>query len=180
MTEAVIRTISSRVVYANAWMTVREDEIERPDGSPGLYGYVDKPDFVLVIPRERDGFHLVQEYRYPIGRRSWSFPQGAAPARDRADEARTELAEETGLTAARLESLGRLDNAHGTITQGFHVYLATGLTPGPARREASEQDMTQTWVPRAELERMIHDGSFRDSCSIAAYALLLLHERTGK
>ncbi|GAA0991612.1 NUDIX hydrolase [Acrocarpospora macrocephala] len=180
MTDAMIRTISSRVVYANPWMTVREDEIERPDGSPGLYGYVDKPDFVLVIPMERDGFHLVQEFRYPIGRRSWSFPQGAAVARDREEEARIELAEETGLTAVSLEPIGRLDNAHGTTNQGFHVYLATGLTPGPARREASEQDMIQTWVPRAELERMIDDGRVGDSCTVAAYALLLLRERTGK
>ncbi|WP_214102656.1 NUDIX domain-containing protein [Acrocarpospora catenulata] len=176
----VIRTISSKVVYANAWMTVREDEIERPDGSPGLYGYVDKPDFVLVIPMEGDGFHLVEEYRYPIGRRTCSFPQGVAVARDREEEARTELAEETGLTADRLEWLGRLDNAHGTTSQGFHVFVATGLTPGPARREASEQDMTHRWVSRAELERMIHDGRIGDACSIAAYALLLLRERTAK
>ncbi|MEV7801896.1 hypothetical protein AB0O28_02980 [Microbispora sp. NPDC088329] len=80
MTEAqpVIRQVSSRIVYSNPWMTVREDAVEHPDGSPGLYGYVVRPDFVLIVPEEDDGFHIVEEYRYPIGRRSWSFPQGVA------------------------------------------------------------------------------------------------------
>ena len=43
-------SLGSRQVYANAWMTVREDPIRRADGSTGIYGVVDKPDFALVIP----------------------------------------------------------------------------------------------------------------------------------
>jgi 8-oxo-dGTP pyrophosphatase MutT (NUDIX family) len=176
-TQPVIRQISSKVVYSNAWMTVREDRIEHPDGSPGLYGYVVKPDFVLVVPQENDGFHIVEEYRYPIGRRSWSFPQGTAEAGTRDDEARRELAEETGLRAAHLRHLGRLDNAHGLTDQGLHVYLATELTEGPADREPSEQDMRQRWVHRAEFEQMILSGAIADSSTIAAYTLWLLHEQ---
>ncbi len=173
VTEAqpVIRQVSSRVVYRNAWMTVREDAIERPDGSPGLYGYVVRPDFVLIVPEEDDGFHIVEEYRYPIGRRSWSFPQGMAEADTREDEARRELVEETGLLADRLRYLGRMDNAHGMTDQGLHVYLATGLTKGEPRREHTEQDMRQRWVHRTEFEQMILDGVVSDSSSVAAYML---------
>ncbi|MET8146388.1 NUDIX hydrolase [Sphaerisporangium sp. NPDC005288] len=174
---AVVRQVSSKVVYSNRWMTVREDAIEHPDGSPGLYGYVVRPDFVLVVPQEDDGFHLVEEYRYPIGRRSWSFPQGSAQATTREEEARRELAEETGLRAADLRHIGRLDNAHGMTDQGLHVYLATGLTEGQAEREHSEQDMRQRWVSRSEFEHMILTGAVTDSSSVAAYTLLLLHER---
>ncbi|GAA5077622.1 8-oxo-dGTP pyrophosphatase MutT (NUDIX family) [Thermocatellispora tengchongensis] len=171
----VIRRLGSEVVYANAWMSVREDEIERPDGSRGIYGVVDKPDFALVIPMEDDGFHLVQEFRYPVGRRTWSFPQGTvADVTDPVAMARTELAEETGLGAGRIEPLGRLDNAHGTLAQRFHVFLATELAPGEPRREHTEQDMVQQWVPRAEFERMVHEGEITDGCSLAAYALLLM------
>lgn len=43
--------ISSRVVYRNPWMTVREDEVRRADGSPGIYGVVEKPDFALTLWR---------------------------------------------------------------------------------------------------------------------------------
>jgi 8-oxo-dGTP pyrophosphatase MutT (NUDIX family) len=171
-----IRQISSKVVYANSWMTVREDQIERANGTSGIYGYVVKPDFVLVIPMERGGFHLVEEYRYPIGRRSWSFPQGNAEADTPELEARKELAEETGFRAGHLRHLGYLDNSHGVITQGFHIFLATELEAGDHAREDTEQDMIQRWVSQAELERMIRDGMVTDSCSIAAYQLLMMAE----
>lgn len=78
--EQIIRRLDSRIVYRNPWMTVREDRIERPDGSPGIYGVVEKPDFALVIPAENGGFHLVEEYRYPVGRRTWNFRRAAFPA----------------------------------------------------------------------------------------------------
>ncbi|GAA4506165.1 MULTISPECIES: NUDIX domain-containing protein [Nonomuraea] len=172
-----IRQLSTKVVYANAWMKVREDEIERPDGSRGTYGYVDKPDFALVIPMERDGFHLVEEYRYPVRRRSWSFPQGSAAEPTPEDVARTELAEETGLRARTWTPLGALDNAHGLATQRLHVYLATGLEAGAAEREHTEQDMRRRWVSRAEFEDMLRAGEVGDSGSVAAYTLLTLHER---
>ena len=58
-----VRTKSSREVYRNAWMTVREDEIVRDDGSTGIYGVVDKPDFALIIPQDDTGFWLVEQYR---------------------------------------------------------------------------------------------------------------------
>ena len=54
----------------------REDEIELPDGSTSVYGVVERPDFALVLPADRDGFWLVEQYRHPIGRRNWEFPQG--------------------------------------------------------------------------------------------------------
>jgi 8-oxo-dGDP phosphatase len=174
-----IRQLSSRVVYENPWMTVREDEIERPDGSRGIYGVIDKPDFALVIPAERGGFHLVEEYRYPIGRRSWSFPQGTMPDRAAADPeqlARRELAEETGLRAGSLAHLGFLHCSHGMSRQGCNVYLATDLIQGEAQREPEEQDMRQAWVSRGSFEQMITGGAITDDSTVAAYTLLNLHE----
>jgi 8-oxo-dGTP pyrophosphatase MutT (NUDIX family) len=172
-----VRTTSSREVYRNAWIRVREDEVERADGSSGIYGVVEKPDFGLVIPAERDGFWLVEQFRYPLGRRSWEFPQGTWSAGDGGSPeelARTELAEETGLRAATLEHLGHLDQAPGVSTQEFDVWLATGLTPGDSAREVTEADMEQAFVPETELRAMIRDGRFTDAPSLAAYALYLL------
>ena len=71
--------LASGVVYEDNWMRLRRDEIQRRDGSVGTYAFVEKSDFALVIPAENDGFHLVEEFRYPIGRRTWSFPQGGFP-----------------------------------------------------------------------------------------------------
>ena len=32
-----IHRVASREVYRNDWLTLREDDIRRPDGSPGIY-----------------------------------------------------------------------------------------------------------------------------------------------
>ncbi|GAB3457523.1 NUDIX domain-containing protein [Actinophytocola sediminis] len=162
-------------------MTIRENEIERADGSRGIYGLVDKPDFAVVIPMENNGFHLVEQYRYPLGGRRWEFPQGSFPqGHDGSPEelAAAELAEETGFTAGRLELLGYLNAAHGFSGQGYHVFLATDLTPGTPDREVEEQDMRQQWFPRAEVEQMLRDGVITDDSTYAAY-LLLTMKHTG-
>jgi 8-oxo-dGTP pyrophosphatase MutT (NUDIX family) len=172
-----MRTTSSREVYRNPWIRVREDAVVRDDGSAGVYGVVEKPHFGLVIPAERDGFWLVEQFRHPLGRRAWEFPQGTWTAGDDGtaeDLGRAELAEETGLRAAELHLLGHLDLAPGLSTQEFDVWLATGLTPGPTALEATEADMRSAFVPEPELRAMIRDGRFTDAPSLAAYSLLLL------
>jgi len=177
---ADIRTLGSGVVYEDNWIRLRRDEIERRDGSRGTYAFVQKPDFALVIPAENDGFHLVEEYRYPIGRRTWSFPQGGWPSGETGepeDLARLELAQETGMSARSLVRLGRLHVAHGITDQSGHYFLATGLEPGAPEREAEEQDMRQAWVPRGRFEEMVSEGLITDDSTVAAYTLLLLRER---
>lgn len=175
-----IKTVSSRLVYENPWLSLREDRIEHADGSPGLYSVIDKPDFAVVIPLEDNGFHLVEQYRYPIGERSWEFPSGSFPhGRTGTPEevAAAELAEETGFTAGRLEKLGYLRSANGISGEGFHVFLATELTAGEPNREATEQDMRQRWFPRREVVRMLREGEITDGPTAAAYLLLTLHEQ---
>ena len=74
-----IECLATREVYRNPWMVVREDDVRRPDGSPGIYGVIDKPTYALVAARDGDRFRLVEQFRYPIGLRRWEFPQGTAP-----------------------------------------------------------------------------------------------------
>ena len=174
-----MESLDSTQVYANAWMTVREDAIRRHDGTSGVYGVIDKPDYALVIPLDGERLMLVEQFRYPLGARRWEFPQGTAPDRAALDPdelAARELREETGLRAAAITRIGSLDVAPGMTSQRGHVYLATGLEEGDAERELEEQDMRAGWFPRAEFEAMIRDGRITDAQSIAAYTQLLLHE----
>jgi 8-oxo-dGTP pyrophosphatase MutT (NUDIX family) len=177
-----VRMLSSSVVYADRWLTFRRDETERGDGSRGTYAYVVKRNFALIIAAENGGFHLVEEYRYPLGRRGWSFPQGGFPHDESgtAEElARLELAQETGLRAARLTHLGTVAAAHGMTNQYGEYFLATGLTPGPSELEPEELDLRHEWVPREVFEEMITDRRIVDDSTLAAYSLLLMAERRG-
>jgi len=168
--------ISSRLVYENRWLSLREDQIRLPDGSPGIYTVVDKPTAALVIPMERGGCHLVEQYRYPIGRRSWEFPQGTWPdgRSGSAEElARAELREETGLRARIMERLGRMVVAPGLTSQQCEVFLATDLTAGPSAREHTEQGMAQRWFAGEELMAMVGSGEIIDGITLAAFTLLV-------
>ncbi len=175
---AHIETVSSRQVYANNWMTVREDAIRRPDGSPGLYGVIDKPHYALVIARAGDDrYGLVEQFRYPLGLRRWEFPQGTVGLTELepAVLAARELHEETGLRAADLTRLGMLDVAAGMSSQRGHVFLATGISEGAAQRELEEQDMRFDWFTGDRIEEMMRTGEITDAQSIAAWTLLRLH-----
>lgn len=172
-----IETVHSKIVYRNNWMTVREDVIRRRDGSIGIYGVIDKPDFVVVVPLHADGsLQLVQQYRYPIRVRCWEFPLGTwgEPGTDPALVARHELQEETGLTAKTITHAGYLHGAFGTINQGYNIFLATDLTAGVAAPEQEEQDMVSRTFSRADFEAMLLDGTITDATTVACFGLLRL------
>ena len=180
--EPEIRTLASSVIYSDNWTRLRRDEIERADGSRGTYAVLERDNFALIIPAQSGGFCLVEEYRYPLGRRAWSFPQGSFPAgrRGTAEElARTELAQETGLRAGQLTLLGRLSASHGSSTQYGEHWLATALVQGEPDLEPEELGLRHAWVSRAEFEAMVRNGRIVDDTSLAGYALLLMAERQG-
>lgn len=169
-----ITATATRVAYENRWMRVREDATRRRDGSTGLCGVVEEPDFVVVVPAEGGVVHLVEQYRYPVRRRCWEFPQGtwdARPGADPVEAARAELAKETGLRAARMTEAGHLFQAYGYATQGCRVFLATGLTPGEAAPEAEEGDLVSHPFALSEAEAMMADGTIKDATTLAAFAL---------
>ena len=180
--EPEIRTLASSVIYSDNWIRLRRDDIERSDGSRGTYAVIERANFALVVPAENGGFHLVEEYRYPVGRRSWSFPQGGFPHGESGtpeELARMELAQETGLRAGRMTHLGSLTAAHGMSSQYADYFLATDLVPGPPDPEPEELGIRHAWVTRKEFEDMVRDSRITDDSSLAAYALLLVAENRG-
>ncbi len=176
-----IATLSSREVYRNHWMRVREDEILRGNGEKGIYGVVEKHDAAIILPIDLDDLGagriwLVEQFRYTIQERALELPQGGWEMEIENPEelARGELREETGLNAAEMTRLGTLWIAYGFLRQRQHVYLATGLTPAQADPDAEEHDLTARPVPIAEFERMMLDGAIRDNCTLSAWGLYQL------
>lgn len=182
MAEPEIRRIDSRTVYKNRWMTVREDRVRRLNGDDGLYGLVVKPDFSLIVPFDGEKFHLVQQYRYPVGGRYWEFPQGSKelqPDTTPEQVAAEELAEETGLTAGNMIKLGKLFQAYGYANQSVHIFLATDLTAGAPSLEAEEEGLITQSFTRDECDSMMMDGLISDLASVAALQLFDRHRHQG-
>lgn len=175
---AEIRMLETRQVYRNRWMTVREDAVERPDGSQGIYGVVEKPDFAVIIPLDSDGsVHLVEQYRYPVKARFWEFPQGSWEERPDTDPitlARGELLEETGLLADDMLHIGHLFECYGYSNQGYNVFLARGLRQASGRLDPEEQGLIARRFPIGDFITMITTGRIKDSATVAAFGLLQL------
>jgi ADP-ribose pyrophosphatase len=171
-----ITTLSTREVYRNHWMRVREDEVLRSNGARGLYGVVEKHDAAIILPIDHDRVWLVEQFRYTILERALELPQGGWERKIDAPEelARGELKEETGLLAAEMTHLGELWIAYGFTRQKQHVYLATGLTESARNPDVEEHDMVVHSVPVAEFEEMMLNGAIRDGCTLSAWGLYLL------
>ncbi len=171
-----IRTLSSREIYRNPWLRLREDQIERNNGAHGIYGVVDKDDCAVIIPIEEDIVYLVEQFRYTIQQRALELPQGGWETADVDPEelARGELREETGLEAARMTFLGTMWIAYGFARQKQHVYLATGLTATTTDPDPEEHDLVLRTASVADFEQMLLDGTIQDSCTIAAWGLYRL------
>lgn len=169
------RVISTRPVYDNHWISVREDSVVRPDGEAGIYGVVHfKNVAVGVLAVEDEHLYLVGQFRYPLGEYSWEIPEGGCgEGEDPLSAARRELAEETGLSARRWEKMGEAHLSNSTTDELAVWYLATDLAQGESRPDGTER----LSVKRVRLEEALNmclTGAITDAISkmaVMQYAL---------
>ena len=175
-TDPTIATLSSREIYRNPWMRLREDEILRSNGEKGIYGVVEKHDSAIILPIEQGRIWLVEQFRYTIQERALELPQGGWEMEvDHPEElARGELKEELGLEAAQMTCLGSLWIAYGFTRQKQYVFLATGLTQTERNPDPEEHDLTVHCLPVEEFEEKMLSGVIRDNCTVSAWGLYLL------
>jgi ADP-ribose pyrophosphatase len=130
----------SKQVYQDPWLTLRRDQVIRPDGKPGSHVVVQVKPGVSVLPLDDVGFvYLTDEFHYAVGRNTLEVVSGGIDAgEDALATARRELAEELGITAARWTTLGVVDPFTSTVTSPTQLFLAEGLTFGDHAREGTE------------------------------------------
>jgi len=169
-TESPWRRRSRRLVYENAWLSVHHDEVDRPDGQPGIYGVVHFQNHAVAVVAidAQDRVALVGQWRYTIDAYSWELPEGGVPPDESPlDGARRELREETGVQAGRWLEVARIAVSNSVTDELGTIFLATGLDQGEAAPDATE-DLRVRWVPFEESLAMIDDGRITDLLTIAA------------
>jgi ADP-ribose pyrophosphatase len=123
------RTRSSRTIYQNPWLRLREDLVELPSGRTTVYGVVSTGECVGVLPfLDPDTVVLVRQYRYVAGRYTWEMPTGGvAPGEPIQDAAQRELAEESGYRAGRLEPVCSYHTSKSVMDETAHLFLGFDL-----------------------------------------------------
>jgi 8-oxo-dGTP pyrophosphatase MutT (NUDIX family) len=176
------RRRSRDTVYANQWIDVYHDEVDRPDGSPGIYGVIHfRSAAVAVVAVDEAGrLLLVGQHRYPLDEYSWEVPEGgASEGEDLLAGARRELREETGFEAAEWRQLCRVSVSNSVSDERGAIFLATGLRPGEAAPEATEE-LALRWATLDEALDEIDRGEIHDLLTIAGvsrYAVEILGGR---
>ena len=162
------KTLSTRPLYDNPWIGVREDQVINPKGGKGIYGVVHfKNKAIGIIPVDEDGYTwLVGQYRYALEEYCWEIPMGGGPLEiDILESARRELKEETGFTAARWTMIARIHTSNSVTDEEGFVFLAEGLTPGETAPEETE-DLVVRKVHLREAVAMVMDNRITDSISV--------------
>ncbi|HOC74008.1 MAG TPA: NUDIX hydrolase [Candidatus Hydrogenedentes bacterium] len=176
------KRISSRVAYRNPWITVREDQVIRPDGLPGIYGVVESRVATAALALDADmNLCMVGQYRYAVDEYSWEIVEGGTDEGEAPLEAiRRELREEAGLEADRWEPLGgelHLSNCHSS--ERAFLFVATGLRGVPADPEGTEV-LSVRWTPLKEAVRQVTTGAIRDAFTVMGVLLLDQALREGR
>lgn len=175
------KMLRSRFIYENPWISVREEDVLKPNGAPGIYGVVSfKNKAIGIVPIDSEGYtYLVGQFRYTLNEYTWEIPEGGGPVNELPiDTAKRELEEETGFTAATWKDMGRIHTSNSVTDEEGFLFLATDLTPGPSNPEDTEQLIIKR-VSLKDAVDMVMNGEITDSLSMVGLlkAYLLVSSR---
>lgn len=134
----------SKIVYKNPWITVREDQVTRPDGKPGIYGTVSQLGGISVLAMDNEGYvYLTEEFKYSIGRDSIEVVSGGIDEDESPlDAAKRELKEELGIEAEEWYDFGTMDPFTSIVNSPATLFLARKLKFSDHDREGTERIKT--------------------------------------
>ena len=163
------RRLTTRPVYENRWIRVREDQVALPDGRTTIYGVVECGGCVGVLPfLDASTVVLVGQYRYVFGGFFWEMPTGGMkPGESEEAAVQRELGEEAGYEAARLVKLCSYQTSKSVVEETANIYLAEGLQALELPADPTEFIEVRAF-PFEEVVRMVERDEIKDSMTIVA------------
>lgn len=157
------KKISGEGVYDGIFLKMKRDTVLLPDGQHAVREYLEHPGAVAILAVLDDGRILLErQYRYPIAQAVIEIPAGKLNAgEDPLLCAQRELQEETGYTAKHWSKIRRIHPVISYSTEFIDIYLAEGLSPGPARLD-EEEFLDVFAAPLEELLNWVEMGKITD------------------
>lgn len=170
------RRLRRAQAYDNPWITLWHDEVERPDGSHGVYGVVHPKHWATgaVVLDDDDRVLMVGQHRYPFDSYSWEIPEGGVPFdEDLLDGIRREVREETGVEASDWRQLGSLQLSNSVTDEIAYLFAARLRSHGESDPEPTEQ-LEVHWMPFDDVLAMTMDGRITDAITVVAIQRIAL------
>jgi 8-oxo-dGTP pyrophosphatase MutT (NUDIX family) len=166
-------------VFRGWIFSVAQAEMVDPDGKPFERFIIHHPGAVTIVPVSADRrVTLVRQYRAAVDRMVLEVPAGTCDVADEPREtaARRELAEEAGLEAEHMDVLIETFNTPGISDQRTTIFLATGLSPCPAKPMGVEEGfMTIETIALDDVEALVADGTLIDETTVLGLLLARAH-----
>lgn len=165
------KVIESRYLAREPWFTVRDEQVELPDGRRIPHYYVfEYPEWVNVIARTGDGrFVVVSQYRHGLGETDYELTAGVVEKSDASflAAAQRELAEETGYGGGEWRCLMRIAPNPATQNNLTHCFLADGVRPIGERHLDATEDLDVHLLTQEELFDLLRTGGIRQALMAA-------------
>jgi 8-oxo-dGTP pyrophosphatase MutT (NUDIX family) len=165
------RKISQRYVYEHyPFIKIRRDSVIQPDDKKGKYTVAERPDSVTIIAEKKDKeFYLVEQWRYPLDRKTLEFPSGGVKEGENSKAAAIrELAEELGLKALYWKKIGEVYPSPSFIRNKNHIFLAKKLKKVKYPADATEQDIKIHIFSYEKIVDMITTEKIKDIFLVSA------------
>jgi len=164
------KTLSTREVYKNNWIRVREDVAEMPGGRTTIYGVCEMGQCVGVLPFVSENeVVMVRQYRYvQHENHRWEMPTGGMHRGETPEEgAQRELAEEIGYRAGSLQLINTHYTSKSVCDETAHIFIGRDLTA--VKSVPDETEFLEIEVmPFDDVLQMVLGGEIRDAMTIIA------------
>ena len=161
---------SSKPIYENPWIKVREDAVVRPGGQDGIFGVVEVKEGVAVAALTSDNTLLMaREYKYGVGRFTLECIGGVIDeGEDHAKTAKRELKEEMGAVSNNWTYLGYTVSLPTILTFTENLYLAQDVEVVAPQNTDEGEVIEIVEVPFTEALEKITSGEIIHDTTIVA------------